>query len=690
MLSAGSGVGLGLYARDTETGALSPLNTIDVLRTASQWQFPHTRFTLSSDGTRVYSSVISADLFGVSRRNSETGLLTREEYVPLGATLGLGQESALAHNIIGAAVSNNHRHVYLAHLIQSGPGVTDGISFFDHNVRLGVFDRTTQSLRSRRPLATRVSVANERAVFLTPEPFEGADLNGDGDQMDDVAFLYDVVDTNDTLIPLGLAARRISISDEIVALAVPEADQAGNDLNDDGDAADDILFIYEIGSGVGASNTGLAVAEFTALGSDVVFSRTLPYPDHRSLEIYHHVPGTDGSLTEIQAARVTDFVARGSSLAFRVIDLDQTEPVLIMHAYDMETNKVIDTGLSAEYCYVRECKPGSPYTVDETRQAISFLSDESVLGNDLDGDGSADDVVTVVLSTASFKYQVLGATDDTGSTLTSIEDFLPPLETQIGDSAIIYRRVVESEMGEDLNGDGIIDDSIVVVVIGDTDNDGTYDDFDTCSNRPNPEQLDLDGDLLGDWSCDPDASPCPPTPLHGCFQSISTRGGKLSLKRGKTPDKNKLRWSFRKGEANTLDTFGDPANGSNRVSLCIYDDESIGSKRIPDGTVAPGGMCDNRPCWKPIRSRGLRFKSKTGSATGVRSLRLIAGESGKPSIKLKSKGPGLVPLALPMSGLVTAQFVVNHPDGGGIRSCWETSFATARRNDDRSYKAVSD
>jgi hypothetical protein len=80
---------------------------------------------------------------------------------------------------------------------------------------------------------------------------------------------------------------------------------------------------------------------------------------------------------------------------------------------------------------------------------------------------------------------------------------------------VLQVMVPESSTGEGVNGDGQITDDPVLVLIGDTDNDGTLDtdatgQRDTCLETANSDQADADRDQLGDGACDPAPTPALP------------------------------------------------------------------------------------------------------------------------------------------------------------------------------------
>jgi hypothetical protein len=67
----------------------------------------------------------------------------------------------------------------------------------------------------------------------------------------------------------------------------------------------------------------------------------------------------------------------------------------------------------------------------------------------------------------------------------------------------------ESAVGTDVNEDGVVDDEPVVVILGDSDEDGSLDgsgegtgEADNCGEAANPAQVDTDADALGDVVCD--------------------------------------------------------------------------------------------------------------------------------------------------------------------------------------------
>jgi hypothetical protein len=127
---------------------------------------------------------------------------------------------------------------------------------------------------------------------------------------------------------------------------------------------------------------------------------------------------------------------------------------------------------------------------------------------DLSGDGDNEDQLITVYNLLSGNAQLLPLGQG------SIDPSVPPFPTEIGDSGVLYIEVLETQIGEDVNGDGQITNAPVVVLVGDADGDGTLDDAlnrnDSCTETANPDQLDADRDQLGDGACDPADTPSLP------------------------------------------------------------------------------------------------------------------------------------------------------------------------------------
>jgi len=123
-----------------------------------------------------------------------------------------------------------------------------------------------------------VGLAYPNAATIAPYAFiavseseMGADLNGDGDQLDDV--LHEIETAADAVRNTGLAvAGKIVASDVHVAFLVSESGQAGSDFNGDGDSADLVWFVYDparpFAPGTNPVNTALA-APVTGGGAGV-------------------------------------------------------------------------------------------------------------------------------------------------------------------------------------------------------------------------------------------------------------------------------------------------------------------------------------------------------------------------------------------------------------------------------------
>lgn len=100
-------------------------------------------------------------------------------------------------------------------------------------------------------------------TFLSPEAAQGAVLNGDGDLLDRVLQVWDLgaaklTNTRQAAAEFVVGARTGPCGDSpLVAFRTSEAAQGGADLNGDGDAVDDVLQTYA--KGLGVRNSGQAV-----------------------------------------------------------------------------------------------------------------------------------------------------------------------------------------------------------------------------------------------------------------------------------------------------------------------------------------------------------------------------------------------------------------------------------------------
>lgn len=99
--------------------------------------------------------------------------------------------------------------------------------------------------------ADSVQAVGSWVAFATPEAAQGADLNGDNDQDDRVMQLYNA--STHTTVPLGQAVEEFVLGSTLLAYRTREASQ-GQDRNGDGDAIDDVLQIYDLVSGAPATN----------------------------------------------------------------------------------------------------------------------------------------------------------------------------------------------------------------------------------------------------------------------------------------------------------------------------------------------------------------------------------------------------------------------------------------------------
>jgi hypothetical protein len=149
----------------------------------------------------------------------------------------------------------------------------------------------------------------------------------------------------------------------------------------------------------------------------------------------------------------------------------------------------------------------------------------------------------------------------------------------------------------------------------------------------------------------------------GCKVSTAFRRGHLGINR----KSNLLAWKFRKGEATSLGDFGAPTS-TTAYDLCISD---VTGTTIFGASIPPGGTCGTKPCWKVLRNRGYKYNDPTGTAAGIRQIRLRGtGEDGRTSVIVKSRGENLAPPVLPLNLPVTVRL------GASNGECWADTFLT--------------
>lgn len=157
---------------------------------------------------------------------------------------------------------------------------------------------------------------------------------------------------------------------------------------------------------------------------------------------------------------------------------------------------------------------------------------------------------------------------------------------------------------------------------------------------------------------------CVTAPKSGCHAILVPGGGSLDLKNASADVADRLTWRWRLGAATSLDAFGDPL-GSTDYALCVYDGADLLMRlRAPHGSA-----------WRRSGRRGVRY------AGGAASMSLLAGEAGKASIVVKSKGA--VP-SLGLDGPVSVQ--LESSDG----ACWTSTFSDPSANVAQRYKGRSD
>lgn len=146
-------------------------------------------------------------------------------------------------------------------------------------------------------------------------------------------------------------------------------------------------------------------------------------------------------------------------------------------------------------------------------------------------------------------------------------------------------------------------------------------------------------------------------------------------------DPRKLVWTFG-GDALAVGALGDPVSGAAGYALCAYD--GAGASIFSAG-VAPGGVCNGGACWTSLGGGAFRYRGGAALADGLTRLVLKPSTGGGARLRVEGAGPHLELPALPVAQLPVVVQLVRADDPA---QCWQTSFATARRNTASALRAT--
>jgi hypothetical protein len=178
---------------------------------------------------------------------------------------------------------------------------------------------------------------------------------------------------------------------------------------------------------------------------------------------------------------------------------------------------------------------------------------------------------------------------------------------------------------------------------------------------------------------------CPSSPDAGCHAANRSA---LALTDRPVDTGDALKWTW-KGSGTTLAEFADPTVASATLRLCIYD-ASGASQPLRTSEILSGGTCFGHACWRTLGKAahpvGYSYRNAAGTPEGLVVAKLKARANGVAQIVLKGKGTNL---PLPTLGLTTPVTVQLTIANGGARSCWQATYASARKNDAKRFKAAA-
>lgn len=329
-------------------------------------------------------------------------------------------------------------------------------------VNLTTFDHQVVDLPYAE--AFQYEAAGSSVAFRIFETTVGTDLNGDGDTLDNVLHVWDA--RSETSLNTGLSVQggffeeHFEMEGRYLACTISE-DAQGRDLNDDGDADDEIPFVHLLAEGttwnlaralrssvsmttdqVGEGRVTFRVSEESQGGSDL-------NGDGDALDFVAHVFDTRSGTTANLGVAVANGVGPdnflrpvGDRIGVMIseaqqgqdLDGDGDQADRVLSILGAEEGTAIDQAVEPDAVGIQLL-----LNVASEGSFVGYVVDERVQDVDLDGNGTADD-------------KILHTFDELTSTTVNVG--VPTNEFfSVSSERIVFRRL-ESLEGVDFNGDG--------------------------------------------------------------------------------------------------------------------------------------------------------------------------------------------------------------------------------------------
>jgi len=183
-----------------------------------------------------------------------------------------------------------------------------------------------------------------------------------------------------------------------------------------------------------------------------------------------------------------------------------------------------------------------------------------------------------------------------------------------------------------------------------------------CVDSPNPCD---DGDPCTSNEC---LTACVNTPRvrNDCRTAMSS---KLLLKSTAATDRDKLTWTWTRGQSTSQAEFADPRTNAS-YEFCLF-------AGVANATIAAANLPPDPARWQPT-SRGFNYRNPTADEDGIARLKLVGDDTNRSQVNLKGQGALLDITAPPVALPIRAQLINSQSN-----VCWTATYDSAdvRRND---------